>query len=238
MRTDQIWQNRTVAENFLTGVRGAIPFATEQINIALRVLDQLHIPIKRVADLGCGDGPIAHAILTHYPDAHVTAIDFSEPMLEQATQQLQPFGDRVTVLQADLYTPGWQVGLEKFDAVLSGYCIHHLPDDRKQALYREIFHLLRSGGSFLNLEHVASASPWVEALFNEVLVDSIYQWHQLQGSMLSREEVGQRFVYREDKKANILAPVEVQCEWLRESGFQQVDCFFKFFELSVFGGMR
>ncbi|HEY9895181.1 MAG TPA: hypothetical protein V6D34_07210 [Candidatus Sericytochromatia bacterium] len=56
MRTDQIWQNRTVAESFLTGVRGAIPFATEQINIALRVLDQLERPICRVADLGCGDG--------------------------------------------------------------------------------------------------------------------------------------------------------------------------------------
>jgi len=97
MRTDQIWQNRTVAESFLTGVRGAIPFATEQINIALRVLDQLERPICRVADLGCGDGTIAHAILSHYPEAHVTAIDFSPPMLEQATQRLQPFGKRVNV---------------------------------------------------------------------------------------------------------------------------------------------
>lgn len=243
MRTDQIWQNRTVAENFLTGVRGAIPFATEQINIALRVLDQLSIPIQHVADLGCGDGTIAHAILTHYPDAHVTAIDFSEPMLEQAAQRLQPFGDRATLIQADLYTSDWQASLDKqtvgtFDAVLSGYCIHHLPDDRKQALYREIFHQLRSGGCFLNIEHVASASPWIEALFNDTLVDSIYHWHQTQGDRRSREEIGQTFVYREDKKANILAPVEVQCEWLRAIGFQQVDCFFKFFELAVFGGIR
>ncbi|WP_181357642.1 class I SAM-dependent methyltransferase [Stenomitos frigidus] len=243
MRTDQIWQNRTVAENFLTGVRGAIPFATEQINIALRVLDQLSMPIQRVADLGCGDGAIAHAILTHYPEAHVTAIDFSEPMLEQARQRLQPFGSRVSILQADLYTSDWQTALgsptsNAFDAVLSGYCIHHLPDDRKQALYREIFHLLRSGGGFLNIEHVASATPWIEALFNETLVDAIYQWHQTQGKVLSREAVGKQFVYREDKKANILAPVELQCEWLRAIGFQQVDCFFKFFELSVFGGIR
>jgi len=243
MRTDQIWQNRTVAETFLTGVRGAIPFATEQINIALRILDQLSIPIQHVADLGCGDGTIAHAILTHYPDAHVTAIDFSEPMLEQAAQRLQPFGDRATLMQADLYTSDWQASLDKqavgtFDAVWSGYCIHHLPDDRKQALYREIFHQLRSGGCFLNIEHVASASPWIDALFNDTLVDSIYHWHQTQGDRRSREEIGQTFVYREDKKANILAPVEVQCEWLRAIGFQQVDCFFKVFELAVFGGMR
>lgn len=238
MRTDQIWQNRTVAERFLTGIRGAIPFATEQIDIALRVLDQLELPMRRVADLGCGDGAIAHAILTHYPEAHVTAIDFSPPMLEQAQQRLQPFGDRVEIVQADLYTPDWQHGLEPFDAVLSGYCIHHLPNDRKQALYREIFHLLRSGGGFLQIEHVASATPWVEALFNDTLVEAIYQWHQAQGDSRSREEIGQTFVYREDKKANILVPVDVQCDWLRAIGFQQVDCFFKFFELAVFGGIR
>ncbi|MBD2074554.1 class I SAM-dependent methyltransferase [Phormidium sp. FACHB-592] len=238
MRTDQIWQNRTVAESFLTGVRGAIPFATEQIDIALRVLDQLEPPMRRVADLGCGDGAIAYAILTHYPEAHVTAIDFSPPMLEQARQRLQPFGKRVDVVQADLYTPDWQNSLEPFDAVLSGYCIHHLPNDRKQALYREIFHLLRSGGGFLQIEHVASATPWVEALFNDTLVEAIYQWHQAQGDPRSREEIGQTFVYREDKKANILVPVDVQCEWLRAIGFQQVDCFFKFFELAVFGGIR
>jgi ubiquinone/menaquinone biosynthesis C-methylase UbiE len=238
MRTDQIWQNRTVAESFLTGVRGAIPFATEQIDLALRVLDQLERPIHRVADLGCGDGAIAHAILTHYPEAQVTAIDFSAPMLEQAQRRLQSFGDRVDIVQADLYTPDWQQGLEPFDAVLSGYCIHHLPNDRKQALYREIFHLLRSGGGFLQIEHVASATPWVEALFNDTLVEAIYQWHQAQGDPRSREEIEQTFVYREDKKANILVPVDVQCDWLRAIGFQQVDCFFKFFELAVFGGIR
>lgn len=238
MRTDTVWQNKSLVENFLTSVRGAIPFAADQIKIALRYLDQTEIPIRQVADLGCGDGTIAQAILTHYPQAHVTAIDFSEPMLDQARQRLQPFGDRVKLVQADLYSPDWQAGLGEFDAVLSGYCIHHLPDDRKQALYREIYHLLHPGGSFLNIEHVRSTSAWVESLFNDMLVDALYQWNQEQKGTLSREEVGQRFVYREDKAANILAPVEVQCDWLRAIGFQQVDCLFKFFELAVFGGIK
>lgn len=238
MRTDTVWQNKSLVNDFLTGVRGAIPFAADQIKIALRYLDQTEISIKQVADLGCGDGTIAQAILTHYPEAHVTAIDFSEPMLDQARQRLQPFGDRVKLVQADLYSPDWQTGLGAFDAVLSGYCIHHLPDDRKQALYREIYHLLHPGGSFLNIEHVQSASVWVESLFNDMLVDALYQWNQEQDGTLSREEVGQRFVYRPDKEANILAPVEVQCDWLRAIGFQQVDCLFKFFELAVFGGVK
>jgi len=32
--------------------------------------------------------------------------------------------------------------------------------------------------------------------------------------------------------------VEVQCEWLRDAGFIDVDCFFKAFELAIFGGKR
>jgi len=45
-------------------------------------------------------------------------------------------------------------------------------------------------------------------------------------------------LHRPDKAANILAPVETQCRWLRRIGFVEVDCYFKHFELAVFGGRR
>jgi hypothetical protein len=45
-------------------------------------------------------------------------------------------------------------------------------------------------------------------------------------------------VHRPDKEENILAPVEAQCDWLRELGFIDVDCYLKLFELAVFGGRR
>lgn len=43
---------------------------------------------------------------------------------------------------------------------------------------------------------------------------------------------------RVDEVANILAPAYVQCAWLREIGYADVDCFLKVFELAVFGGRR
>ena len=99
---------------------------------------------------------------------------------------------------------------------------------------RKCFGMLAPGGIFINVEHVASASQWVEALNDELFVDSLHMHHRES----SREEVARKYYDRPDKSANILAPVERQCEWLREIGFADVDCYLKVFELAVFGGRR
>ena len=52
------------------------------------------------------------------------------------------------------------------------------------------------------------------------------------------EAVRREFLERPDRAANILAPVEEQCRWLGEIGFQEVDCYWKYFELAIFGGVR
>jgi len=123
-----------------------------------------------------------------------------------------------------------------FDLIVSSYAIHHLGDARKRALYGEIRDLLAPGGWFLNVEHVASASPWVERCADELVLDSLHAFQAAQGSTRTRAAVAAEYHARPDKAANILAPVERQCDWLRELGFADVDCFFKVFELAVFGG--
>lgn len=238
MRSDRVWQNPTVVNQFLTGVRAGIPLASEQIDIALRVIAKACPQIEQFIDLGCGDGILTQAMLTQYPQAKAIALDFSAPMLKQAQQRLQPFSKQVQYLEGDLGDGRWCETLQPVDVIISGYCIHHLETPRKQQLYREIYNQLKPGGCFINIEHIASASPEGETLFNELLIDSLYQWHQHQQSPLTKTEVAEKFVYREDKVANILEPVELQCQWLRQTGFEQVDCYFKVFELAVFGGIK
>jgi tRNA (cmo5U34)-methyltransferase len=58
------------------------------------------------------------------------------------------------------------------------------------------------------------------------------------GGHKSRAQIASDYVRRPDKSANILASVEDQCTWLRTIGFLDVDCYFKVFELAVFGGRR
>jgi len=240
-RQDEVWKGAALVDTFLDGVRGGIPFAAEQIDVMLRVVAARGAPVRRVADLGCGDGVLTRSLLAAYPAAVATLVDFSEPMLTAARARL---ADRVPAprfVAADLARSVWVETVADgapFDVVVSGYAIHHLPDVRKRTLYGEIFGLLAPGGMFVNIEHVASCSGWIEAISDDVMIDSLHAFHATRGAGKSRAQVAEEFVHRPDKAANILAPVDAQCEWLRALGFVDVDCFFKVFELAVFGGRR
>ncbi len=109
---------------------------------------------------------------------------------------------------------------------------------RKNALYAEIFSLLAPGGIFLNLEHVASVTDAGQKLFDEFFVDHLHQFHVVSKPAANRDTIADTYYNRPDKKENILAPLDKQCRWLREIGFHDVDCFFKVFELALFGGRK
>jgi SAM-dependent methyltransferase len=128
--------------------------------------------------------------------------------------------------------------LVPFDVIVSGFSIHHQPDLRKQELYSEIFNLLKPGGMFINIEHVAPENKWNEERFSELFIDSLIAHNQRYQPNIGPEETERRFREREDQYANILAPLDLQLNWMREIGYQQVSCYLKIFELAVFGGMH
>jgi tRNA (cmo5U34)-methyltransferase len=236
---DDVWKSADLVRTFLENVRGGIPYAADQIAIMLQAIEATALPIRRFLDLGSGSGALAAALLDRYPDAEAVLVDFSEPMLEAARQKF-PSPPHHLVL-ADFGRPDWVDAVEAsgpFDAIVSGYAIHHQPDERKRTLFAEIFTLLTPGGAFVDVEHVAPASPWVSAMSDELFIETIHAHHRRHGRETTRDQVARDYVHRPDKAANILASVEVQCDWLREIGFIDVDCYFKVFELAVFGGRR
>lgn len=179
------------------------------------VLDEL-VPrtARRILDLGTGDGRLLAVLRAGRPDAECVALDVSAPMLAAARTRFA--GDRrVQVRRHDLAEP-LPPGLGPVDAVVSGFAIHHLEDDRKRALYAEVHAILAPGGVFANLEHVASPS---EALHRRFLA-----------------EMG--LAPGEEDASNRLAPVDLQLGWLREIGFADVDCIWKWRELALLAGLR
>lgn len=167
----------------------------------------------RVLDLGSGDGRLLARVLERLPQATGVAVDFSPEMLGRLTER---FGAdaRVAVRAHDLSAPLPDLGL--FDAVVSSFAIHHLTHERKRALYAEVHDCLKPRGVFLNLEHVASPTPALHAWFLAALgVEP-----------------------QDDDPSNKLLDVQTQLTWLRELGFEDVDCHWKWRELALLAGVR
>ena len=232
----EVWKSSELGKLYLEGVRSAVPFAAEQIEVLLRVAMAAVPDAKRILDLGCGDGILGRALIDQYAESCGIFVDFSEYMLDAAKAK-SPIG-RCEFVLADYGNPNWVAAVKKFspfDIVVSGFSIHHQPDERKQQVYHEIFGLLAPGGMFLNLEHVKPFSTITSKVFDEIFIDNLCTVAE-EGT--SREQVANQYHNRPDKEANILASVSDNCRWLRESGFAEVDSYFKALELALFGGIK
>ena len=188
----------------------SIPHRTEGESALLEFIPQT---TRRVLDLGTGDGRLLALVKREHPNTEAVAIDFSPAMLEAAKKRFA--GDSsVAVVAHNLDNPLPDLG--KFDAIISCFAIHHVVHERKRALYSEIHALLNAGGVFCNLEHVASPTPNLHEQF-------------LRG-------IG--FTLETEDPSNKLLDVETQLQWLREIGFGEVDCHWKWRELALLAGKR
>lgn len=231
------WQRSEVALHFLDERRRNLPYAEDQLQLLIRVVRHFfegdgRNGVTRIVDLGCGDGVVARTLLSAYPEASAVLIDHSLPMLSRAQEAMA--GARVEIVQHDLADDIRGVsGVRDADVIASAFAIHHLPTDRKQSLYGEIFDALAPGGMFVNIEHVASPTPRLEALFDDALIDSL-----VAGTGRPHAEIAAEYHARPDKADNRLDSVEEQTSWLRDIGYVEVDCHFKFLELAMFGGVK
>ncbi len=236
-----VWQEDATARWYLESLRGAVPYAREQFAIMLQFIEAAERPVRRFLDLGAGDGVLSAVLLADCPTAEAVLVDFSPPMLEAASERLAASASPPTIVEADLSTPRWRDGithLAPFDAIVSGFAIHHLADERKQALYAELLPLLAPGGTFVNIEHVAPGAAWISRAFDDGMIAGIVEHAAHQDRPLSRRNAAAAYANRRDQAANVLAPLETQCAWLREAGFVEVAAPFRWLELAVFGGLR
>lgn len=204
-----LWTSAEHALGYL-GRADSIPHRTEGESTLLEFLPPA---APRILDLGTGDGRLLALVKRDRPEATAVAVDFSPAMLEAVRRRFA--GDSsVAVVAHNLESSLPALG--NFDAVVSSFAIHHLTHERKRSLYAEIYDRLNPGGVFCNLEHVASPTP----------------------------ELHQEFLLRIDctpemeDPSNQLLDLEIQLAWLREIGFRDVDCHWKWRELALLAGRR
>ncbi len=174
-----------------------------------------HVPLdtRRILDLGTGDGRLLARLQADRPKMRGVGVDFSDLMLAAARKRFAG-EERVDLVRHDLAESLPALG--GFDAVVSSFAIHHLEHERKRSLYAEVFDLLEPGGIFANFEHVASPSRRLHLAFFAAIEEPI-----------ENEDPSDR-----------LLDVETQLGWLRDLGFDDVDCYWKWLEMALLIGVK
>lgn len=192
-------------------VEDHLPHRTEGEAVLLE-----HIPneAKRILDLGTGDGRLIRLLKINRPNLEAVALDVSPTMLKAARDHFAN-DPNVKVLEHDFKYP-LPSDLGYFDAVVSSFAIHHLKHERKRSLYEEIYDILNQTGVFCNLEHVPSPSIALHMRF----LKAIGYTPQIEG------------------KSDKLLPMETQLNWLKEIGFVDVDCYWKWLEMALLIGYK
>lgn len=93
-------------------------------------------------------------------------------MIEKA--KLKDLENKSYFFVRDFSNANWHANINnKFDLIISGFSIHHIDNEQKKRLYKDIYKLLKPKGIFLNLEHVSSPTNGLEELFNDLFLDGM-----------------------------------------------------------------
>ena len=202
--------------------RRIVPCFDQFYGTAVGLLELREGPIERVLDLGAGTGLMSEAVLTRYPGAEVVLLDGAAEMLDQARERLA--GVEASFVLADLRD---ELPAGPFDAIVSALAIHHLEHPENRRLLGRIAGALRPGGVYVNAEHVAGPTPWLERNYRRL-------WSEACAAAgASGAEIASAVGRMEADRS---ADVVTQLGWMREAGLEDCDCFFKQLHFAVLAG--
>ncbi|MDA8032759.1 MAG: class I SAM-dependent methyltransferase [Actinomycetota bacterium] len=185
------------------------------------------------ADLGAGTGAAARAVLERHSQATAVLADFSPQMMGEGVEQLRPYEGRYRYVEFDLAAGAWPEAVPPvLDAVVTAFFVHHLPDERKAALFGEILDRLRPGGWFVNLDPTRAVEPLVEDTWTRMNDRLDPEAAERRAHRTPAEQA------RWENHVRYLAPVAPQLEALARAGFEGVDVYWRHLENVLYAGRR
>jgi tRNA (cmo5U34)-methyltransferase len=201
-----------------------VPKYHEQNETIITLIPFNRSEIVKVLDLGCGTGILSHLVLSGFSRAQVVAFDLAENMLAVCARNLSAYKDRLTLMKGNFGLDDFGSG---YDIIVSGLSTHHLDDTEKLRLYKRIYDSLNQGGVFINREVVLGETPSLTDRYH-------YLWREY---IRSNGEDDKKW-FKKYLEEDIPAPVEMQTNWLREIGFIDVGCHWRYFNFAIFGGIK
>jgi tRNA (cmo5U34)-methyltransferase len=126
-----------------------------------------------------------------------------------------------------------------FDAVISARALHHFTAyQRRRFIFKEVYGRLRAGGCLINADNVRAPTTTLRERYSRARDE----WLDRQ----VRETSGGKTTLKELKAAtpntyhgpHNNGHLDEELAWLKEAGFEDVDCFWKLGTTVVYGGFR
>ena len=138
---------------------------TDDNEIARKVLSYIPDDFSRkLLDIPVGTAVFTQRKWSSLKNAHITCLDYSTDMLEQAKRRLDGQA-HINFIQGDV--GNLQMDDESFDIVLSMNGFHAFPD--KQKAFSETCRVLKSGGDFIACFYIRGKSKRTDWLVKNIL---------------------------------------------------------------------
>ncbi len=175
---------------------------------------------KSVLDLGAGTGLLSKYMYMAWPGAQYTLVDVADKMLDVARIRFEHMNN-VEFIVAD-YSRRLPAG--SFDLIASGLSIHHVENNARADLYRNIYESLDIGGCMLNLDHFNASTENMNRLYNG-------QWYEFIKKHIDGHEHGD--AWRERRGLDRENTIEETLAMLRHAGFRDAECIYSYMKFGV-----
>ena len=189
-----------------------------------------------VLDIGCGDGVVVRELRSVDRTIHATLIDASEDMLKAAEERFKGT-ENISFIKASFQEMlAEDVLKENFDFIVSSLAIHHLTMGEKRGLFRLIHSHLKDGGYFMNIDVLLAPTDALDGWYMKLWQEWIEEQKVLYGIEGEYfDDVVRRYKDNRDNKPDTLND---QLDALRQCGFKDVDCYYKYGVFAMYGGRR
>jgi tRNA (cmo5U34)-methyltransferase len=171
-------------------------------------------------DLGAGTGLLTKEIYEMYNDAHYTLVDISIDMLNIARQRFDGLNNFEFIEHN--YTEN--IPIENCDFICSALSIHHLENNYKEKLYKNIYKKLDKNGCFMNLDIFIAESKVIDNMYNE------WWFNYINENIKTNEEMNRMNESRELDKENT---INETLKLLKKCGFKDVECIYNFMKFGA-----
>lgn len=231
-----------ISKKYLDYGRYFVPQRELQMRIMLDLLKGLP-SLEIVLELCCGEGLLGEMVLSEFPELSYLGMDGSVLMLEAAGQRLVRFGERARLRSFDLADRSWRQLEKPVQVVVSSLAIHHLDDEGKRELFKDVYPMLAQEGIFILADMVELATAVGRSIAAEALDEAVRQRSlELDGNTAALDFfLGEGWnTYRFYDPDDIDHPSRLfdQLRWLEQAGFADLDVHFFQAGHALFSGWK